>query len=260
MLAVKIENIAAARPQAGVAEADIVFVEEVEAGLTRLVAVYHSSFPRRVGPVRSARNTDVELLPLFGKPGLVYSGANRRVQRNLDRSAIKALQRSTRDPRRVAPHNVFVDLAGVARSATVGRARSIGWTFAATDPRWSAAAKASTPTGRVGGDRMRFARSGDRYLVRWNGRTYDGGGRAARTDNVVVLEVENRADGNADVNGVRSVKSSTVGRGKVTVYRDGRVRSGTWRRPAAGKPMTLRDRDGQPIGLRPGRTWVLLSG
>jgi hypothetical protein len=100
VLAVKVENIAAARPQVGLASADIVFVEEVEGSLTRLVAVYHSRFPSRVGPVRSARNTDVELLPLFGKPGLVYSGANRKVQRNIDRASIKALPRSDRDPSR----------------------------------------------------------------------------------------------------------------------------------------------------------------
>ena len=63
VVAVKVENIAAARPQVGLNSADIVFVEEVEGSLTRLVAVYHTSFPKRVGPVRSARNTDVELLP-----------------------------------------------------------------------------------------------------------------------------------------------------------------------------------------------------
>jgi hypothetical protein len=66
VIAVKVENIAAARPQVGLSDADIVFVEEVEGGQTRLVAVYHSTFPDRLGPVRSARNTDVQLLPLFG--------------------------------------------------------------------------------------------------------------------------------------------------------------------------------------------------
>ena len=73
VIAVKVENIAAARPQVGLSLADITFVEEVEGAQTRLIAVYHTRFPKRLGPVRSARSTDVELLPLFGKPGLVYS-------------------------------------------------------------------------------------------------------------------------------------------------------------------------------------------
>jgi hypothetical protein len=76
VIAAKVENIAAARPQVGLSLADITFVEEVEGAQTRLIAIYHTRFPKRLGPIRSARSTDVELLPLFGKPGLVYSGAN----------------------------------------------------------------------------------------------------------------------------------------------------------------------------------------
>ena len=111
-------------------QADIVFVQEVEGAQTRLVAVYHSKLPTRLGPVRSARTTDAELLPLFGKPGLVYSGANGRVQRRLDGASLVPIYRETRDRRRVAPHNVFVDLARIARTEGAGKARPIGWTFA----------------------------------------------------------------------------------------------------------------------------------
>jgi hypothetical protein len=263
VIAVKVENIAAARPQIGLNAADIVFVEEVEGSLTRLVAVYHTTFPKRVGPVRSARNTDVELLPLFGKPGLVYSGANRKVQRNIDRSPIVPLQRSDRDSSRVAPHNVFVDLDAVADKAKkVGDARTIGWTFAGDDPRWDKAAKDGSASVRVGGDEFTFTEADDRYVVRWNGRTYADGssGKAAVTDNVVVMSVRNKPDGNADVNGSRSVKSATVGKGEVVIYRDGRKLKGTWRRASDTKPLRFVDADGRDIPLSVGRTWVLLNG
>ncbi len=263
VVAVKVENIAAARPQVGLNSADIVFVEEVEGSLTRLVAVYHTSFPKRVGPVRSARNTDVELLPLFGKPGLVYSGANRKVQRNIDRSPIVPLQRSDRDSSRVAPHNVFVNLDAVAGKAKkVGEARSIGWTFAADDPHWDKATKDSSVSARVGGDTFSFDDRSGRYVVRWNGKTYADGssGKVAATDNVVVMSVKSSPDGNADVNGARSVRSETVGRGKVVVYRDGRRISGTWRRAGEAKPLRFLGADGRDIPLEVGRTWVLLRG
>ena len=262
VLAVKVENIAAARPQVGLGSADIVFVEEVEGSLTRLVAVYHSRFPSRVGPVRSARNTDVELLPLFGKPGLVYSGANRKVQRNIDRASIMALPRSDRDPSRVAPHNVFVDLDAVADKADLEPARSIGWTFDGDDPRWAAAPKDDDVNGRVGRDRFTFSADGGRYVVRWNGQPYADGktGTKATTENVVMMSVTNAPDGNADVNGARSVKSDTTGRGKVAIYRDGRRLTGTWNRSGASKPLRFLDDDGQDIPLGPGRTWVLLVG
>jgi hypothetical protein len=88
VIAAKVENIAAARPQVGLSLADITFIEEVEGAQTRLIAVYHTRFPKRLGPIRSARSTDVQLLPLFGKPGLVYSGANSSVQGKINNAAI----------------------------------------------------------------------------------------------------------------------------------------------------------------------------
>lgn len=263
VLAVKVENIAAARPQIGLNSADIVFAEEVEGSLTRLIAVYHTRFPKKVGPVRSARNTDVELLPMFGEPGLVYSGANRKVQANIEKSPIVALQRSDRDGSRVAPHNVFVDLDAVAdKAGKAGRPKDIGWTFAADDPRWRSAPEDGTASGRVGGDTFSFRADDGAYVVRWNGKSYADGdsGTKATADNVVIMSVKNKPDGNADVNGARSVRSATTGRGTVTIYRDGRKLTGTWQRKRASKPMRFLDADGKDIPLAPGRTWVLLSG
>ena len=57
VLAVKIDNTSPARPRIGVDAADIVYVEPVEAGLTRLLAIYASTLPPEVGPVRSARES-----------------------------------------------------------------------------------------------------------------------------------------------------------------------------------------------------------
>lgn len=87
VLAVKIDNVRAARPHTGLGAADIVYVEQVEAGLTRFLAVYSSRQPPRVGPVRSARESDVELLRQFGRPALAYSGV---------RSALEGFLRTRR--------------------------------------------------------------------------------------------------------------------------------------------------------------------
>src|SRR5918998_4891296 len=163
VIAVKVENIAAARPLVGLSQADIVFVQEVEGAQTRLVAVYHSKLPTRLGPVRSARSTDAELLPLFGRPGLVYSGANGRVQRRLDRASLEPIYTETRDRRRVAPHNVFVNLARIARTERAGEAKPIGWTFAEQpSQRSKAAGKAAS---KVGNDVFGFDYANGRYTV-----------------------------------------------------------------------------------------------
>ena len=262
VIAVKVENIAAARPQVGLNAADIIFATEVEGAQTRLIAIYHTSFPTRLGPVRSARSTDVQLLPMFGKPGLVYSGANSRVQRKIDRASIVPIYRETRDRRRVAPHNVFVNLSAIARSERAGRAEPIGWTFAARDDRVDKAKEAHSVKSRVGNDRFGFAYAGGTYTVRWNGRTYADGdtGKTLRVDNVVVLSVHNHPDGNTDVLGSASVQSDTVGRGEVALYRDGRKLTGTWSRESETGPMTFTTGSDEPLNLKPGSTWVSLQG
>jgi hypothetical protein len=262
VIAVKVENITGARPQVGLVAADIVFAEEVEGAQTRLVAVYHTTFPSRVGPVRSARSTDVQLLALFGRPGLVYSGANRSVQGRIDRSDLVPIERSTRDHRRVAPHNVFVNLRRIADTATTGGARAIGWGFAVSDPRWGAAPAVPDPSSRLGADRFDFGYTGGRYVVRWKGQTYrDGDSRTLSVcANVVVMSVHNHGDGNADVNGAKSVMSDTVGQGPVTLYRDGRRLTGTWQRRDLSAPLRFVEGSGRDIPLAPGKTWVLLQG
>ena len=259
VIAVKVENIAAARPQVGLSRADITFVEEVEGAQTRLIAIFHSRFPKRLGPVRSARSTDVQLLPLFGKPGLVYSGANSSVQRKIDNASIVPIPRSTRDHRRVAPHNVFVDLAAIAQSTKLATATPIGWTFSESAPRGAAANSANV---RVGHDVFTFKYSSGRYIVRWNGLKYADGdnGAITKTDNVVIMKVHNHPDGNRDVLGAPSVQSDTVGKGTVIIYRDGKKIVGQWKRTKAAAPLRFTDKSGEPIELKPGQTWVALAG
>jgi hypothetical protein len=221
VIAAKVENIAAARPQVGLSQADITFVQEVEGAQTRLIAVYHSRFPKRLGPIRSARSTDIQLLPLFGKPGLVYSGANVSVQRKISNASIVPIVRSTRDSRRVAPHNVFVNLSKIAKSTELPKASAIGWTFSDEAPRGPTAKAVKV---RVGHDIFDFGYTSGRYTVRWNGSRYaDGDSRAiTKADNVVIMKVRNHPDGNRDVRGTPSIQSDTVGKGAVTIYRDGK--------------------------------------
>ena len=262
VIAVKVENIAAARPQVGLSRADITFVEEVEGAQTRLIAIYHSRFPKRLGPVRSARSTDVQLLPLFGKPGLVYSGANSAVQRKIDNASIVPIPRSTRDHRRVAPHNVFVDLAAIAQSTKLPKATPIGWTFSESAPRGAATNATKSAKVRVGHDVFNFKYSSGRYTVSWNGLKYADGdnGAITKTDNVVIMKVHNHPDGNRDVLGAPSVQSDTVGKGTVIIYRDGKKIVGQWKRTKASAPLRFTGKSGEPIELKPGQTWVALAG
>jgi Protein of unknown function (DUF3048) N-terminal domain/Protein of unknown function (DUF3048) C-terminal domain len=258
VIAAKVENIEAARPQVGLSQADITFIQEVEGAQTRLIAVYHSRFPKRLGPIRSARSTDAQLLPLFGKPGLVYSGANSSVQRKIDKASIVPIPGSVRDTRRVAPHNVFVNLDKIAKSRRLAQAKSIGWTFNDAAPQ---GATVDTVKVRVGHDTFDFSYTTSRYTVRWNGSRYADGdsGAITKADSVVIMKVRNHPDGNRDVQGAPSVQSDTVGTGAVTIYRDGKKIEGRWERAKAAAPLRFSDKSGNPIPLKPGQTWVALA-
>ena len=79
VLVVKIDDTTQAHPQIGLEDADIVYVEQVEGGLTRLAAVFSSVIPQRIGPVRSARISDIEIMSQFGRVAFAYSGAQSKL-------------------------------------------------------------------------------------------------------------------------------------------------------------------------------------
>ncbi|MEM7276389.1 MAG: DUF3048 domain-containing protein, partial [Actinomycetota bacterium] len=114
---VKIDNGPGASPQTGLGAADIVIEEEVEGGVTRFAAVFHSN-PSLVGPVRSGRTTDLPLLSGLGDPLLIYSGAN-RITEGILRSNPDIQNRSHgaapggfwRESDRQAPSNLYSDTA-----------------------------------------------------------------------------------------------------------------------------------------------------
>jgi hypothetical protein len=80
LLAVKIDDTKEAHPQIGISEADNVYVEQVESGLTRLLALYSSNYPDEIGPVRSARISDIDLLAQYGRVAFAYSGSQAKMR------------------------------------------------------------------------------------------------------------------------------------------------------------------------------------
>ncbi|HEY5887223.1 MAG TPA: DUF3048 domain-containing protein, partial [Acidimicrobiales bacterium] len=114
-IAVKVSNSSDARPQIGLDKADIVIEERVE-GITRLVAVFHSTTSAPVGPIRSARDTDIDLLGALGRPVFVWGGANEGVAARVATANVvsfnvdpDAAEDKFRDDTRAAPDNLFID-------------------------------------------------------------------------------------------------------------------------------------------------------
>src|SRR5689334_20871279 len=91
VLIVKIGNTFPERPATGLARADIVYLIPVEGGLSRIMAVFSSHYPRMIGPVRSARQDDLQLLRQFGRPAFAWSGAQPRLVGVVEHSRIADL-------------------------------------------------------------------------------------------------------------------------------------------------------------------------
>jgi hypothetical protein len=267
VVAVKIDNDDLARPQEAVDQADLVFEEPVEGGITRLMAVYQSANPKDVGPVRSARVTDVSILRAMGGGALVYSGSSRATHRRIAGTPNVHLVRDSeigswhRDSSRRAPHNLIVDQSSVRTSLgndlnekpqrQFNYAGSIKGGSAIKQVRLSWQSTSVT---------WNWNRASMSWQRRQNGsRDVQTNGKIVATDNVVVLQVRTRTDpGLHDVNGFRTPLPDLQAGGRMWLLRDGKVYGGTWDRAGVTKPLTFKGTAGKKIGLRPGTTWVEL--
>jgi hypothetical protein len=264
VVAVKIDNTSAAFPQFGIGKADIVYVEQVEGGLTRLIVIFHTALPTEAGPARSVRTTDVQLLPSYGDPLLVFSGGKTAIlgllesSRVIDTSSGPGYHRTSLRP---APYNLIANLPEiVAQHPGKAAVTSNGMTFAASDPRVSAAPVVTKISVTMIEGQTSFSYADGAYTVYHHGARYeDASGADVSAANVVVQHVTDAPDGYVDVLGSPSFLTKTVGTGAFTLYRDGHAIAGTWKRAAPNDPTQFLDGNGKPVPFKPGKTWVVLA-
>ena len=264
-LAVKIDNVGAARPQAGINQADIVFVEEVEAASTRLAAVFHSTAPSEVGPVRSMRTGDFDLLAQFNRPLFANSGGNRGTRAALADSTLVDIGVGTaanlyyRSSSRRVPHNLFTN---------AGNLWSVGSGFSRTglpspmfvfrepnEPVNSTATPANSIDIDYGNARVQYTWNGSGWDRTQNGSvTVDTQG-VRTSPATVIVQFTNYVRSAADS---RSPEAVSVGTGRAWVFTDGHVVEATWSRQRAADVTIYTDAQGRRISILPGRTWIEL--
>lgn len=266
-VALKIENNPVAYPLSGLEEAEIVYEEQVEGGMTRFMAIYHCRDATKAGPVRSARIVDPAIVTPFTRI-LADAGGNPAVRDELDKfgvvhidetdagSAMQRLDRpgisfehtlygNTKALRRIgddefsdAPPAVFEfgDLDGKSRkvkSVTINFSSSvIGYEW--KSGRWY----------RTDGGAPLMTESGDQVAA----------------DNVLIeFHVVNLSDTLGDVLGTASPEIEDVtGSGKALLFRDGRVIRGKWVRDSVDEPVRFETKSVDAMILKPGTTWIEL--
>ena len=267
IVAAKIDNYVRARPQWGLDQADVVFEENVE-GVTRFVALFQTQLPDRVGPVRSARTGDLDILASMNRPILAWSGGNRGVTNwieSADQSGVLVNFSAQRNPcysrgsSRSAPHNLQLSpTCAIENAATAGPARQLwgidaSWTVpadlgAVPSPAFSAAMDGVSVDWAWDADSQKYLRSqnGNRHLA--------ASGNQIAVDNVVEMFVFHSV---SPVD-ARSPNPVTIGRGPATVHRDGISIPATWARNTAYEPFALIDANNEAILLDIGSTFVEL--
>ncbi|MEO5974383.1 MAG: DUF3048 domain-containing protein [Ilumatobacteraceae bacterium] len=259
-MVVKIDNHPKAMPQYGINQADIIFEENVEK-LTRFAAVFHSLGSDPVGPIRSGRFQDINLVGSFNKPLFVWSGGNPQVSAAIRKSDLVDLSYTVankdggfhRDSSRPAPHDLFAETSKLWTLAPDGSGPPPAqFTYrTASDALPTSAQKIDGVKLSMDGVKVRWEWSANdlKFLRLQNEELHaDPDGVPLNVTNVVILEVE--------YTNSYSPTSKTLGSGKATVFTGGVAISGTWERSNRLVPFTLTDSSGAIIKLTPGRTFV----
>ncbi len=268
VFAVKIDDTENGRPPVGLEKADIVYIEQVEGGLTRLVAIFGTNKPI-VEPVRSVRASDSELLAEYGKIALVASGGGGSSLPIMDASGLAGIINDrggpgfSRDGGRPTPYNLQTNLGALARSVKAGGSRAVGFGWGARDPRVAAGRAARAINTVVGSTGVSFVWSPgmNKYERTVGGQTLRASsGAPIATPNVLVQLCTVTTDfGDVDVVGNPSHQTHTVGSGRVVLFRNGHRIEGRWSRPAKSAPTKYTDLKGKPLLLAPGGAYVVLA-
>ena len=276
VVAVKIDNVQGrSTPQAGLNEADVVYEVQVEAQITRFLALYQTTDAAPVGPVRSARGSEIALLEELNRPLYVWHGANGILgplvrQAQLEpRSFDDVPHLFYRDGGRRMPYNSFIhgtaDVRAGAPAGAVGPKVPILTFGAPGDPASPTAGPASwvdvrfpAPFGISGGEAPVFYNwDGSKWRRSQAGRPHvDVHGQQVAVDNVIVRFTGAIDSGTVDSSGARVPTAAVVGTGEAWVFTRGTVTTGTWSKPDALSPTRYLDAEGNDIALHPGKTWI----
>lgn len=272
VLAVKMDNLAPARPQYGLSAADMVVEEPVEGGITRFIVLFQCHDTSRIEPIRSGRIIDPEILSQFGPHTLLaYAGAIGAAVTAIDSSSLidvgiyrAPLSAFWRDPNRAAPHNLES-----STTTLYGVGFSQGAPHLAPPPvfHYGAVDRTGTPAASVN--------VGYQYSnVTWTWiphagvyrRSYADTGLATQAEggavtatNIVIMKVMMFPSIYVeDATGTHENLLVLAGSGPAEVIRNGFAIAGNWRRPSLSDGTTLIDKNGKVIDLSPGKTWIEL--
>ena len=271
VLAVKIDDTNPAHPQIGIEDADVVYIEQVESGLTRLMAIFSSRIPQRVGPVRSARISDIDILSQYGNVAFAYSGAQSKLlpiisQANLldlgaqrQSPTIYTTDRARNQPYAMVLRADLLMARVVEKEYAIDSARNVGFIFG-DEPKdglvtdevvidWPSATYKAT-----------WSSPEERWFLSHNGKINSAESGLILGPTTLVIQIVSITPSEfGDKFGGVTPFSETIGKGKAFVLRNGKRFAGTWNRSDANSGTTFSLANGEQIKFAPGQVWVALT-
>jgi hypothetical protein len=267
VMAVKFDDTRAAHPQEGVESADVVFITQVEAGLTRLMGIYSSNYPDQVGPIRSARISDIDILAQFGRVGFLYSGAQSKLRPVIGQANLENLSAERNppsiyfnDPGRFAPYSMMVRIPLLLeKSENVDLVKPIGWEH---------------------GELSDLAKRVEKVKIKWPNASYEaiwnekkerfdlnfGGspnlaksGKRLGSNMMIVQFVEITPSEYGDKFGGVTPKTKVTGSGRALLLRDGTVTEVNWSRQSPTAPTSWTLSNGELAKFATGQVWIFLT-
>jgi len=271
LLVVKLDDTTYAHPQVGLRAADVVYIEQVEGGLTRLAAVFSSTIPAIVGPVRSARISDIELLAQYGKVAFAYSGAQKLMLPVIAAANLYDVGANkfgphfyANDPNRIAPYAMMVKAPELLKEAksrgmNLATASHMGWTFGDQSAQGAEISQVHISWPASSYDAT-WSNDEDRWLLTHNGNLDTDDTGYVLGPKTLVIQLVSIADSiyHDKVGGVTPF-SATVGEGKCFILRNGRYLSGIWKRESAESGTTFSDLAGNELFFDKGQIWFALT-
>ena len=271
VLAVKIDDTNAAHPQIGLEDADVVYIEQVEGGVTRLAAIFSSVIPERIGPIRSARISDIDILAQYGRVAFAYSGAQKKLLPVIDAANLQNLGAQaqppsiyTTDPNRVPPFAMVLraDLLMakvVEKNYQITTANNVGWSFgdAPQGGKPTESVIMHWPAARYS---AAWSESQSRWLLSHNSESNVAESGIVLGPTTLVIQMVSITDSEyRDKVGGITPFSQTVGNGRGFILRDGKTFNALWSRASEGVGTTWTSSDGKEIKFAPGQIWVALT-
>ncbi len=272
ILVVKIDDTNAAHPQIGVESADVVYVEQVEGGLTRLAAIYTSKLPPLIGPIRSARISDIELLAQFGRVGFAYSGAQSKMRPVIAAANLENLSAERnppsiygKDPNRPGPVDMILKPDLLLERANANPKIRIETATASVFPFGdapkgetnTAIAKIKWPSAKY---ELRWDSTNEKWLIYFNEKpNMAANGEQLYADTAIIQIVSITPSIYGDKFGEITPFSKTTGSGKAVMLRDGLSYQISWQRNLETDLTTWKSEDGGVANFKPGRTWIFLT-